>query len=126
MNLITVSDPLALVAIQAGQIGASGSEAAAAGNSQLDTAQRSITIGEPVPIAFCRRRNGAGGVLVSPGATEARFENDAANAVTASYLLPVSEGELPGIQVRDVFLGPCRMGSHSQTYDRREIGRAHV
>lgn len=116
---IAAAAPLDLVAIQAGQVGTPSTEAAAQGNSRLDVEQRSIVVGEPVPIAFCRRRNGYGGILVSPGATEARFENDASNAVTASYLLVLSEGQLPGIQVRDVFQGPCRVGSHSQTYNRR-------
>ena len=119
MSWITATDPLALVAIQGGQVGTPSTEAAAAGNSRLDVEQRSIVVGEPVPIAFCRRRNGYGGILISPGASEARFENDASNAVTASYLLVLSEGQLPGIQVRDVFQGPCRVGSHSQTHNRR-------
>jgi len=119
MSWITATDPLALVAIQGGQVGTPSTEAAAAGNSRLDVEQRSIVVGEPVPIAFCRRRNGYGGILISPGASEARFENNASNAVTASYLLVLSEGQLPGIQVRDVFQGPCRVGSHSQTYNRR-------
>ena len=118
MSWITASDPLALVAIQSGQVNAPSTKAAAAGNSNLDTPQRSIVLGEPVPIAFCRRRNGYGGVLVSPGAGHCRFENDASNNVTAYYCLPVSEGQLPGIQVRDAFQGPCRVGSISQTYNR--------
>jgi hypothetical protein len=42
-----------------------------------------------VPIVFARRRDNAGGVLISPGATEARFENDTSNNVTAFYLLPL-------------------------------------
>ena len=116
---ISATDPLALVAINAGQVGTPSTEAAALGSSRLDVEQRSIVIGEPVPIAFCRRRNGYGGILVSPGASEARFENDTDNDVTASYLLVVSEGRLPGIQVRDVFQGPCRVGTISQTYNRR-------
>jgi hypothetical protein len=118
-NLTSIGGPLELVAIQGGQVATPSTEAAAAGNSKLDTMQRSIVIGEPVPIAFCRRRGGYGGILISPGATEARFENDETNAVTAYYLLVLSEGQLPGIEVRDVFQGPCRVGSHSQTYSRR-------
>jgi hypothetical protein len=119
MSWITTSDPLALVAINAGQVGTPSFEAAAAGSESLDTDQRSIVIGEPVPIAFCRRRDGFGGILVSPGASECRFENDTDNDVTAYYLLVVSEGQLPGVQVRDVFQGLCRVGSISQTYNRR-------
>jgi hypothetical protein len=119
MSWITTSDPLALVAINAGQVGTPSMEAAAAGNSRLDTDQRSIVIGEPVPIAFCRRRNGFGGILVSPGASECRFENDTDNDVTAYYLLVISEGQLPGIQKRDIFQGLCRVGAITQTYNRR-------
>jgi len=119
MSWITTSDPLALVAINAGQVGTPATEAPAAGDSRLDTDQRSIVIGEPVPIAFCRRRNGFGGILVSPGATEARFENDTDNDVTAYYLLVISEGQLPGIQKRDIFQGLCRVGAITQTFGRR-------
>ena len=119
MSWIAATDPLALVAIQAGQVGTPSTEAAAAGGNTLDTKQRATEIGEPVPIVFCRRRNDAGGVLISPGATEARFENDTSNAVTAFYHLVLSEGRISSIEVKDVFQGPCRVGSHSQTYDRR-------
>lgn len=119
MSWIAATDPLALVAIQAGQIGTPTKEGAAAGANQLDVKQRSTEIGEPVPIVFARRRDGAGGVLISPGATECRFENDNSNAVTAFYHLVLSEGRISNIQVRDVFQAACRVGSHSQTYDRR-------
>ena len=119
MSWISATDPLALVAIQAGQIGTPSTEAAAAGASRLDVEQRSTEIGEPVPIVFARRRNGAGGVLISPGATECRFENDTDNDVTAFYHLVLSEGRISPIQVRDVFQGACRVGSFSQTYNRR-------
>jgi hypothetical protein len=119
MSWISTSDPLALVAINAGQVGTPAVEAPAAGDNRLDTDQRSIVIGEPVPIAFCRRRNGFGGILVSPGATECRFENDTDNDVTAYYLLVISEGQLPGIQKRDIFQGLCRVGAITQTFNRR-------
>jgi hypothetical protein len=39
--------------------------------------------------------------------------------VTASYHVVLSEGQLPGIQVRDVFQRSCRVGSFTQTYNRR-------
>lgn len=119
MTWITATDPLALVAIQAGQVGTPTKEGAAAGANQLDVKQRSTEIGEPVPIVFARRRDGSGGVLISPGATECRFENDNNNAVTAYYHLVLSEGQISSIQVRDVFQAACRVGSHSQTYNRR-------
>lgn len=119
MTWIAATDPLALVAIQAGQIGTPATEAAAAGANQLDSRQRSTEIGEPVPIAFARRRNNNGGVLVSPGATECRFENDTDNDVTAYYHLVLSEGRISSIEVKDVFQGACRVGQYTQTYDRR-------
>jgi hypothetical protein len=105
--------------IQSGQVTTPNEEAAAAGDSALDVPQRAISIGEPVPIVFARRRNGQGGVLVSPGATEARFENDNSNAVTAYYHLVLSEGEIDPIPVKDVFQRSCRTGTHIQTYNRR-------
>ncbi len=119
MSWISATDPLALVAIQGGQIGTPSTEAAAAGANQLDSRQRSTEIGEPVPIVFARRRNDAGGVLISPGATEARFENDTDNDVTAFYHLVLSEGRISPIAVKDVFQGACRVGQHTQTYNRR-------
>ena len=119
-GLISI-DPLATLAMEAGIVRAPLAEAAAQGNTQLDTQQRAAVIGEPVPIVFCRRDEaaGTGGVLVSPAATEARFSNDASNAVTASYHLVLGEGRMGWIQVRDVFQRSCRVGSHTQTYDRR-------
>ena len=119
MSWIKAADPLALVAIQAGRIGTPSREDGATGGGSLDTQQRAVELGEPVPIVFGRRRNGAGGIFISPGATEARFENDTSNAVTAFYHLVLSEGEIDSIAVRDVFQRSCRVGSHTQTYNRR-------
>ena len=115
------SDPLALVALQGGLIQAPQRDEAAQGDTKLDAAQRSASLGEPIPVVFCRRdeAGGTGGVLVSPAATEARFTNTSSNAVTASYHLVVSEGQIGSIQVRDVLQGACRRGSHTQTYNRR-------
>jgi len=113
------SDPLALTAIQEGMIPAPLRDGAAEGESQLDVPQRAAIIGEPVPIVFARRVGDYGGVLINPPATEARFTNDGSNAVTASYHLVLSEGRIGSIQVRDVFQRSCRVGTHSQTYNRR-------
>lgn len=112
-------DPLELLLYSQGQISTPLAAGAAEGNDQLDTQQRAIVIGEPVPIVFCRRVGTTGGVLVSPGASEARFENNAFNEVTAYYRLVVSEGELEGVQVRDVFQRSCRVGTFSQAFERR-------
>jgi hypothetical protein len=121
MSGLVSSDPLALLSIEAGLIRPPLADAAAEGDSQLDSPQRAAILGEPVPVVFCRRDEtaGSGGVLISPPATEARFSNDASNAVTASYHLVLSEGQIGSIQVRDVFQRSCRVGTHTQTYNRR-------
>lgn len=113
------SDPFSTLLYQQQLIGTPLEEGAANGTDPLDVAQRSITIGDVIPVVFCRRVGDIGGVLVSPGATEARFENNLANEVKASYHLVISEGEIDGIQVRDVFQRACRVGSLTQTYSRR-------
>jgi hypothetical protein len=119
VSFLSSSDPLALLAIQAGQINAPADATAAQGTTELDSPQRFAQIGEPVPIVFARFRNNKGGILISPGATEARFENDASNNVTAYYMLVLSEGQLDSIPVKDVFQRACRVGAHTQTYNRR-------
>ena len=118
MSIIS-SDPLAFLIGQGGLVGTPLSESGADGAEKLDVAQRGAVIGEPIPIVFCRRVAGVGGVLISPAATEARFENSVTNEVTGSYHLVLSEGQIDSIQVRDVFQRSCRVGSYSQTYDRR-------
>jgi hypothetical protein len=116
---ISGADPFDLLLYQQGQVGAPLDAAGATGADNLDTAQRAVVIGEPVPIVFGRRVGDVGGVLISPGATEARFENDTSNAVTATYHLLLSEGEIDKVQVRDVFQRSCRVGTFGQTYDGR-------
>jgi len=74
---------LGLLAIQSGQISNPSTQDGATGGSSLDVDQRACELGAPVPIVFARRRNDKGGILVAPGATEARFVNNAANAITA-------------------------------------------
>ena len=113
------SDPLAFLTALGGVVGTPLIEGGASGADNLDQKQRSAVIGEPIPIVFCRRTGGTGGVLISPPATEARFEDDASSNITASYHLVLSEGQIDSIQVRDVFQGACRVGSFTQTYDRR-------
>lgn len=112
-------DPFQLLTNQQGQIGAPLTAEAAAGADSLDVPQRSVVIGEPIPVVFCRRVGNTGGVLISPPAAECRFENDASNNVTARYRLVLGEGQMDGIQVRDVFQRSCRVGSFSQTFERR-------
>jgi hypothetical protein len=118
MSIIS-SDPLAFLIGQGGLVGTPLKEGGAGGAENLDVAQRGAVIGEPIPIVFCRRVSGVGGVLISPAATEARFENSLTNEVTGFYHLVLSEGQIDSIQVRDVFQRSCRVGSFSQTYDKR-------
>ena len=113
------SDPFATLLYQQQAIGTPLIEKGAGGSDDLDVPQRSIVIGEVVPIVFCRRVGTVGGVLISPGATEARFENSLTNEVTAYYHLVLGQGEFDGIEVRDIFQRSCRLGSFTQTYGRR-------
>jgi hypothetical protein len=113
------SDPLAFLTAQGGVVGTPLTEGGASGADNLDTQQQGAVIGEPIPIVFCRRVDGVGGVLISPPATEARFTDDVSSNITASYHLVLSEGQIDSIQVRDVFQGACRVGSFTQTYNRR-------
>lgn len=119
MSLVRGTDPLALLAIQAGQTPTPSEQTAAQGSNPLDVQQSAHVIGEPVPIVFGRQRNGAGGVFISPKATECRFINDFENNVTAFYHLILSEGRVGSLEVRDVFQRQCRVGIFTQTYDRR-------
>ena len=112
-------DPLSFLQIQSGKVVTPQRETGADGSSNLDTPQRAIKLGEPVPIVFALRRNNKGGILISPGATEARFTNSSSNAVTAYYHLVLSEGQIDGIPRKHVFQRVCRRGDHSKTYNRR-------
>lgn len=118
MSIVT-SDPFIFLTSQGGVIGTPLLEAGAGGAENLDVPQKGAVIGEPIPLVFCRRVGGSGGVLISPPATEARFEDDVDSNITASYHLVLSEGEIDSIQVRDVFQRACRVGSFSQTYNKR-------
>ena len=91
----------------------------AAGNTNTQQNQRSIVIGETIPIVFTRRQGTSGGVMLQPGATEAAFSVNGSNAITAKYHLVLSEGQLAGVQRRDVMQIGLRRGSFSQTYNKR-------
>lgn len=201
---IQINDPLFLTALDGGQVITPSKAAGASNSGPLEYAQRAVEIGEPVPIAFARRVNNNGGVFISPGASEARFDLGgtvgysagtvltfgtngrisiapngsicdatiaggtvyggttvgscitfpaggdvlfpAGGTVTfltggsisgaklttssatfspspvhlfAYYHLPLSEGVIDDIPVKDVFQASCRVGSHTQTYNRR-------
>jgi len=117
---LQISDPLALLPYQTGLVAPPLVEGAAQGQSLLDSPQRAIVLGEPVPIVFGRRVNGNGGVFVSPGATEGRFQNDSVtNELTVRYQLVLSEGNIPPLQLRDVFQRACRVGTWAQAFNAR-------
>ena len=92
---------------------------AAQGNDLLDVPQRGAVVGDVIPIVFARRVSGVGGVLISPAATEARFQDDVSSNITASYHLALGEGPMDSLQVRDVFQRSCRVGTFTQTYNKR-------
>lgn len=97
-------------------------ESAARGIGTLDSDQQSVVIGQPIHIVFGRRSGDYGGVLVSPPATEARFESYVDGGTTyikAYYQLVLSDGEIGRIQVRDVFQQSCRVGTSYTTYNTR-------
>jgi hypothetical protein len=81
--------------------------------------QQAAVIGQAAPIVFARRVGDRGGVFITPPATDARYENDASNNLTASYHLILGDGPMGSVQVRDVFQCTCRVGSFTQTYNRR-------
>jgi hypothetical protein len=117
---LNISDPLSLLPYQNGLADPPLLEAAATAAEDLTSQQRAYKIGDPVPIVFCRRVSNNGGVMVSPGATEARYQNNGTtNALTVSLMVVLSEGNLPQIAIKDCFVGPCRQGTWNQTYDRR-------
>lgn len=91
----------------------------AAASNPLCNQQQAAAIGQPVPIVFARRVSSRGGVMLSPLATDARFTNDASNNLTVSYHLILGDGPMGSLQVRDVFQCTCRVGSFTQTYNRR-------
>lgn len=110
----------------------SSSATAGTEDSDLNAKQRSISIGDPVPIVFGRRVNNNGGVFISPGATEARFDTTIVQNIliqgslyqtvyklNTSYLLPLSDGLIGDIPVKDVFQGSRRVGTHTQAYSAR-------
>jgi hypothetical protein len=101
-------------------------ESGASGTQSLDGQQRAVKIGEMVPIVFGKRVGDAGGVLVSPPATECRFEvynaffgGEVRQHVKVYYQLVVSEGQIDRIEVRDVFQQSCRVGTSTTAYNTR-------
>lgn len=123
-----ILQPRRFYPISAFEAGTPLQENGAKGSSSLDADQKAAVIGDPVPIVFCRRNDntGTGGILIAPLATEARFENNQqdingnyTNEVTVYWHLVLSEGQIGSIQRRDVFWRGYRVGTYTQTYNRR-------
>jgi len=117
MTWLAASDPQALLSLYAGVVPPT---VTAPGQGDLVTAdQRAAQLGDPIPVVWARWRNGAGGVLLSPPATEVRYETPGPGLIGASYHLLLGEGPMSSIEVRDVFSGAVRTGSFNQTFNRR-------
>lgn len=117
MTWLAASDPQALLSLYAG---VAPPTVTAPGQGDLATSdQRAAELGDPIPVVWARWRNGAGGVLLSPPATEVRYETPGPGLIAASYHLLLGEGPMSPIEVRDVFSGAIRTGSFNQSYNRR-------
>jgi hypothetical protein len=120
MSKIQITEPLFVSRAQSEAISTPLQDDAAAGAASLDSDQQAVVLGEPIPIVFCRRVDSIGGALASPKATEAGYSNNAVtNALTVNLELVLSEGQLPLVQIRDVFQRACRVGTWAQAYDAR-------
>lgn len=119
------SDPLVLLSAQTGLTIEQLREQQGEGNQKLQSRLESIQVGDPIPIVFCRRRtvgsNTHGGVYIAPKASEGSFANDSVtNELTFAYLLVLSDGELPLVQIRDIYQRTCRVGdTFNQVFDGR-------
>jgi len=91
-------------------------------SSDLTRDQAGVQLYAPIPIVFCHRDENAdlGGCWISPPASEARFENNAQNAISCWYHLVVSDGQLGTIQSGDVWQGDSQRGNISQSYGARD------
>lgn len=128
---LRISDPLQLLPYQTGLLKPPLDKKAAEGDSasNLDSQQRAIQIGEPVPIVFGKyvdvpgTVNDHGGVFISPGATKAFYSDEVIFAVSSDpttlvvrMTFVLSQGELGRIRVEDVYQRACRKGISSQRY----------
>jgi hypothetical protein len=79
--------------------------------ADLNGQQTALELGQAIPLVIGKRTGSTGGVLISPPAAECRFTNDAANRVTASYLLVLADGQLGTIAATDAYQGDTQLSS---------------
>ena len=124
---LRISDPLALLPYQTGVIfrSTSGNKVKDDPGTWLNTQQRSVELGTPVPIVFglfvdnVGTDDDYGGVFVSPPATKIRYDlNTTTNQVTTKLTMVLSEGYVPQPQVRDVYQRTCRRGIMVWAYNK--------
>jgi len=123
---LRISDPLQLLPYQTGLLKPPLDKKAAEGNSasNLDSQQKAIELGQPVPIVFGKyvdvpgTVNDHGGVFISPGATKARYENGFSidgtsypTGLKVTMNMVLSQGELGQIRVEDVYQRACKKGT---------------
>lgn len=94
--------------------------------ADLNGQQTALELGQAIPLVIGKRTGATGGVLISPPAAECRFVNDAANQVTASYLLVLADGQLGTIAATDAYQGDTQLvaGEITQAYGARAAGWA--
>jgi hypothetical protein len=123
---LRISDPLQLLPYQTGLLKPPLDKKAAEGNSasNLDSQQKAIELGQPVPIVFGKyvdvagTVNDHGGIFISPGATKARYENGFSidgtsypTGLKVTMNMVLSQGELGQIRVEDVYQRACKKGT---------------
>jgi hypothetical protein len=76
-----------------------------AGDADLTSSQRVITIGTPIQVVFCKHVAGAGGAWVTPPAARIGAKYDEVAGVTSTVGLVVSDGRIGDIATGDVYKG---------------------
>jgi hypothetical protein len=132
---LRISDPLQLLPYQTGLLKPPLDKKAAEGNSasNLDTEQKAIELGQPIPIVFGKfvpsdipgSLEGFGGVFISPGATKAQYIDLVYNpfgstddSLQVNLCVVLSQGELGEILTKDVYQRTCRKGSAFVRYNQ--------
>lgn len=119
MELINATDPLVSLPGDAGILGPAQIRELLEDGDNLSGNWTPTRTGDVAPLVYARRRDGAGGVLLQPTVSEARFETGANNALVMYLELVLAGGQIGQLQANDVRQGPCLVGSLQQTFNRR-------